>query len=421
MADQKKNRKKVLIASCILAALIVGSSSFAWFTSQDEVTNRLAASNNYGVTITESFTPPTQWLPGQEINKDVSAVNTGNVDAFVRMAISNKLNLTSYTTGQALPTVGSAPIANTGTSLVVLNKEFTDAVDETSNNNAVGARADEVTTIQAGGKLVIAAGDTVSPSDAQNIESAKYKPSKTGLYIFQREIKYSSADNQYTYTYAGYYYVADTADTEINGGKGTYYAIDIASDALTKNDDETVTVDTSKITLKATKNQVLEDNNEDNKITLDYTNLSNNVVTAQYIGADNRKDTDDDIIININLATSLDDNGKYVESGAKKWSDFWDYDSITNKFYLKSILPAGKESAKLIDSVTLDSKVQKQAYIDFNYDLTVTLDSIQVAYDETKSDGYKPTAVNAEWKTGGTGYPKATVSGSTVTWEFQTP
>lgn len=411
MADQKKTRKKVLVASCILAALIVGSSSFAWFTSQDEVTNRLAASNNYGVTITESFTPPEQWTPGQEINKDVGAVNTGNVDAFVRMAISNRLNLTAYTTGQALPTDDSAPIATTGTSLVVLNKDFMPAQNQTGDENAVGARADEVTTIQAGGKLVIKAGATVKPSDAQDVESADYKPYETGLYIFQREIKYNSADDKYTYAYAGYYYVADTADTDTDGGKGTYYAIDIASDALTKKTDGTVTVDTSKITLKATKNQVLED-----KITFDYSKIdTDDVVTATYAGAEG---TADDIIININLATSLDDNGKYVASGAKKWSDFWDYDSTTNKFYLKSILPAGQESAKLIDSVTLDNSVSEQAYIDFNYDLTVSLDSIQVAYNEAKSDEYKPTAVNATWGDEITGYPKATVSGSDVTWQF---
>lgn len=402
MADQKKNRKKVLVASCILAALIVGSSSFAWFTSQDEVTNRLAASNNYGVTITESFTPPTQWVPGQEINKDVGAVNTGNVDAFVRMAISNKLNLTAYTEGKQLPKDGNGKynVAPTDTAnLVVLNKEFTDAVEENSSNNAVGARADEVTTIQAGGKLVIAAGDTVSPSDAQNIPSANYKPSKTGLYIFQREIKYLS---DYTYDYAGYYYVATEGDT---GGNGTYYAIDIASDALIKNTDGTVTLDNSsnKITLKATKNQVLDDSN----VKLNYDKVTtNNVVTATYVGADNTKDTDDDIIININLAET--------------WSNFWSYDTVTNKFYLNSTLSAGKESAKLIDSVTLDSKVQKQAYIDFNYDLTVSLESIQVAYDEAKSDEYKPTAVNATW--GPSGYPRATVSGgSTVTWAFTAP
>ena len=59
-------------------------TTFAWFTSKDEVTNRLSASADYNVSIVEDFTPPEDLVPGQTINKDVCAVNTGNVDALVR-------------------------------------------------------------------------------------------------------------------------------------------------------------------------------------------------------------------------------------------------------------------------------------------------------------------------------------------------
>ncbi|MBR1393054.1 MAG: BsaA family SipW-dependent biofilm matrix protein, partial [Ruminococcus sp.] len=86
-----KNRsskdKRILIASLLVAATILAGSTFAWFTSKDEVTNRLTAAADYGVSIVEDFTPPEDWLPGQEINKDVSIVNTGNIDAYVRVAI----------------------------------------------------------------------------------------------------------------------------------------------------------------------------------------------------------------------------------------------------------------------------------------------------------------------------------------------
>ena len=94
MASKSKKRRRVLGASCILAALIIAGSSFAWFTSRDEVTNRLSASSDYGVSIVESFTPPKNWLPGQEINKDVYAVNTGNIAAFVKEDVKGKLNYT---------------------------------------------------------------------------------------------------------------------------------------------------------------------------------------------------------------------------------------------------------------------------------------------------------------------------------------
>ena len=94
MASKSKKRRRVLGASCILAALIIAGSSFAWFTSRDEVTNRLQASSDYGVSIVESFTPPKNMLPGQEVNKDVYAVNTGNIAAFVKEDVSGKLNYT---------------------------------------------------------------------------------------------------------------------------------------------------------------------------------------------------------------------------------------------------------------------------------------------------------------------------------------
>ena len=95
MASKSKRRRKVLGASCILAALIIAGSSFAWFTSKDEVTNRLSANADYGVSIVESFAPPENWLPGQEINKDVYAVNTGNVDAYVEETVSGTLTITT--------------------------------------------------------------------------------------------------------------------------------------------------------------------------------------------------------------------------------------------------------------------------------------------------------------------------------------
>ncbi|MBQ1464951.1 MAG: hypothetical protein IIZ18_09085, partial [Ruminococcus sp.] len=87
MANTKKKtarEKRVLVASLLVAAVMVGGSTFAWFTSRDEVTNRLSASAAYNVTIAETFTPPEEWVPGQEVNKDVFAVNTGNIDALVK-------------------------------------------------------------------------------------------------------------------------------------------------------------------------------------------------------------------------------------------------------------------------------------------------------------------------------------------------
>ena len=63
-------------------------------TSSDEVVNKLHAENDYSVTAVEDFTPPTQWTPGTTVEKKVSAVNTGNIDAFVKATITGDIVLT---------------------------------------------------------------------------------------------------------------------------------------------------------------------------------------------------------------------------------------------------------------------------------------------------------------------------------------
>lgn len=95
MMKKKKNarERRVLVGAVVVAGVMVAGSTFAWFTSQDEVTNRLSASAEYSVAVAESFQPPENWVPGQEINKDAGAVNTGNVDAFVRMWLTGSMRL----------------------------------------------------------------------------------------------------------------------------------------------------------------------------------------------------------------------------------------------------------------------------------------------------------------------------------------
>lgn len=53
----------------------------------------MTATADYGVTLVEDFKPPEDMTPGQKVNKDVSAVNTGSVDAFVRLSIGNDIKM----------------------------------------------------------------------------------------------------------------------------------------------------------------------------------------------------------------------------------------------------------------------------------------------------------------------------------------
>ena len=53
----------------------------------------MTATADYGVAIAEDFTPPENWVPGQQINKDVAVTNTGNVDAFARMWLNGEMRI----------------------------------------------------------------------------------------------------------------------------------------------------------------------------------------------------------------------------------------------------------------------------------------------------------------------------------------
>lgn len=185
-----------------MAAVTVAGSTFAWFTSTDDVTNRLTASADYGVSIVESFAPPKNLLPGQEVNKDVYAVNTGSIDAFVVETVSGVLNYTYEG----------------------LTKDFV-ANDCLKLTPAAAAAIDGATTNEAGGFLAWCSNPAVTVRGA--INSARtgdsvtntWTPPANGDYIFRRSINTSGATP--TYTYAGYHYE-----------NGEYYKIVVGTDAF---------------------------------------------------------------------------------------------------------------------------------------------------------------------------------------------
>ena len=74
--------------------ILFACNTFAWFTSTDTVTNRLSANADYDVKIVESFAPPENWLPGEKVDKDVYAVNTGSIEAFAKATVSGVMSMT---------------------------------------------------------------------------------------------------------------------------------------------------------------------------------------------------------------------------------------------------------------------------------------------------------------------------------------
>lgn len=385
----KKNRRGTLIASCVLAALIVGGSTFAWFTSKDEVVNKISATSNYNVVAVEDFTPPSNWTPGQEVDKDVRVTNTGNVDAFVRASISGDLVLTRIT---------SSAVANGDTleNAIELSKTPTSQ----ANPDTPATSKDQVRAKQAGSRLVYSAdtnygaaeynkgelesnGVTLSTNDNNTfvtVDTAPnandFEPTNTGYYIFARSTT-ETGDNGVKVSkivYDGYYFVKDT---------NKYYDIEVTTPS---NDDP------YKITAKLRqKETVLID---DSKLT--YTvSTDNKTLTATYDG-NTSDNTADDIIIDIALDNIND----------------WTRDSDNKTYYYNAILGAGQTTNDFITSVTLNKDVTKDAFLAMDYNLKVTVDSVQVSDDAAKT-----TAVKAEW----TEKVPTLNTDNTVSWADPTP
>lgn len=141
-------------------------------------------------------------MPGQEVNKDVYAVNTGSIDAFVVETVSGVLNYTYEG----------------------LTANFV-ANDCLKLTPAAAAAIDGATTNEAGGFLAWCSNPAVTVRGA--INSARtgdsvtntWTPPANGDYIFRRSINTSGATP--TYTYAGYHYE-----------NGEYYKIVVGTDAF---------------------------------------------------------------------------------------------------------------------------------------------------------------------------------------------
>ena len=231
MASNSKKRRRVLRVSCILAALIIAGSSFAWFTSKDEVTNRLSANADYDVSIVESFAPPKNFLPGQEVNKDVYAVNTGSIGAFVEEKISGKLSITTVDKIAANLTDGvaaSLPTDDLTHKTEVLTSDEVYSIEA----GAFLAYKPKASTNELGNQIVAFKNDgpikyynvndvSESPIDqttydsksdndkknyvAVNTNATDFAPTTEGLYIFRRAIDVAN-DRIETFDYAGYYF-----------------------------------------------------------------------------------------------------------------------------------------------------------------------------------------------------------------------
>ena len=87
MKNKLWNKKYLAIFAFISIFLIGGV--FAYWTQELQVRNEFKTAK-YDTKIVEEFISPSGWLPGQEVNKDVSVRNEGTIPTFVRVTINQK-------------------------------------------------------------------------------------------------------------------------------------------------------------------------------------------------------------------------------------------------------------------------------------------------------------------------------------------
>lgn len=189
MKNNKKKankEKRVMAAALCITAVAVAGSTFAWFTSTDEVTNRLSANADYNVSIVESFAPPENWLPGTSVNKDVYATNTGNIGAFVREDVSGVLTITN-----------EKPVDTFDGDCVELKPEERYVMEAGS----FLAYKPEASNAKLGNQIVIRPGDNNGvPAETD------FTPDEDGLYVFRRKIVVDNDTRAEQFKYEGYYY-----------------------------------------------------------------------------------------------------------------------------------------------------------------------------------------------------------------------
>ena len=152
------------------------------------------------------------------------------------------------------------------------------------------------------------------------------------------------------------------------------------------------------------------------------------------VGNDNEFTANDDIIVVIDLANIGTNAEQWTSIGTKNATTAYDLkdkatdstkialDATNLKFYYNNDVEAGDSTVKLVDKVTLYSGVTNKAYLAFDFDLNVHLDSVQVTFDENGKE--LDTAVSAsggaEWKGNDGGATGARDTGNSATNEIAT-
>ena len=255
----------------------------------------------------------------------------------------------------------------------------------------------------------------------------------TGLYLFRRNVSVgTTAATDSDWEYSGYYYVAASGDA---GGQGKYYALKtktnagnatVYADGIAFNDgtatpaawyvDQQTGAITDDLAIADVKLFTAEGSTvNDNDITWTYT-AKNGADPAKLTATITATANDPAKKISVDVALDNVD-------GTATPNESWQYVAATTgknaTFYYKNDVEEGDTTAKLVDSVTMSKDTKQTAYIAFDFDLNVLMDSIQVTVDADENECF--ASVQDVWASNTKAVPQtanATIGKEidTITW-----
>ncbi len=311
---KRKKKARMLAVTFGVAALIVGGLTFAWYTSQDSVTNTFQANGTFKTVVVENFTPPLNWEPGATTDKVVQVTNTGTIDAYTRVTLTPTVTVTKKT-GTKTPIGDSFSVGNTAYAEVDAA-----AIDAAATSGGFtefsSSTLKDVITVPSGVTLYVkeSTGDTDITSSATT-ETKKYE-------------------------FLGYYEEG-----------GTAYEIDIAIDnsALTAygytNDDGYITIETGTTTISSS--------------------LSFSLYQVEETTA-----TDYNTYIKLNFYNPTEGYGYDT-------SNWCESEVEDNVYYYKHKLASGATTTPLLNSVTFRDDVDMTDITNIKVDIVVDSQSTQ--------------------------------------------
>ena len=149
---------------------------------------------------------------------------------------------------------------------------------------------------------------------------------------------------------------------------------------------------TGSVSLFTAKQETIDNTNDKLKWTYTAATESTPAKLSAYYDVNNDDNADaDEVKVNVALSNLYGSDKFPAATGAyqdntmgNNWTMLGTGKTAT--FYYNDDVEEGATTAKLVDSVELDSAVTKDAYLAFDFDLNVKMDSVQVTYDENGNE-----------------------------------